>query len=252
MAPPMQQLINELKDELRAEIKNVRETVERDLRAEMRDFRTEFRDEAKSIEYFNKVFEEIEKDYKTIKAHNETLKEQNTALRTECDALTKRLVDAESRLVHSEQYSRSNNIEIKGIEQKPGEDVVEIVQKLGTLADVPVTPDDIEACHRVPSKAKPNCIVVQFARRQKRDALLDKARKLRLNNKDFGNTTNSPVYVNDHLCPVLKRLLGTAVAKKKAAGWKYVWSRGGKIYAKQTDDSVTVVIRHERDLEKIE
>lgn len=53
MPPTTQQLINELRDQLRIEIKNVREAVERYLRAEIRELRTEFRAEAHSIEHFN-------------------------------------------------------------------------------------------------------------------------------------------------------------------------------------------------------
>lgn len=251
MSPTTQQLINELRDQMRLEMKNVRETVERDLRAEIRDIRTEFREEAHSIEHFNEVFEELENKCKAALADNVSLKEQNNELRSELGVMQKRLAEAESRLLLSEQYSRNKNIEIKGIEENANENVTDIVCKLGALADVPVTPDDIEACHRVPSKAKPNPIVVQFAKRQKRDDLIEKARKIRLSNKDFGKSSSSPVYVNDHLCPILKRLLGVTVAKKKVTGWKYVWTRGGKIYAKKSDDSATLIIRHEHDLEKM-
>lgn len=251
MPPTTQQLISELRDQLRIEIKNVREAVERDLRAEIRELRTEFRAEAHSIEHFNEVFEELENKCKTALADNVSLKEQNNKLRSELGVMQKRLAEAESRLLLSEQYSRNKNIEIKGIEENANEDVTDIVCKLGALADVPVTPEDIESCHRVPSKAKPSPIVVQFAKRQKRDDLIEKARKMRLSNKDFGKSSGLPIYVNEHLCPILKQLLGMTVAKKKATGWKYVWTRGGKICAKKSDDSATLIVRHEHDLEKI-
>lgn len=243
--------MNDMKEELRQEIKAAREAVERDLRAEMRAFRTEFRDEAQSMDHMNSVFEDMRGEFAAIKSENAALKDQNIALREELDGLQKRLADAESRLLHSEQYSRRNNIEIKGIEENKDENVTEIVCKLGELAHEPITADDIEACHRVPAKNKPSCIVVQFARRQKRDALLEKAKKMRLNNTDFGCSSTSPVFVNDHLCPTLKRLLGATVSKKHACSWKYVWSRNGKIFAKKSDESETIIIRQEKDLEKI-
>lgn len=187
-----------------------------------------------------------------MKAENASLTAENATLRAELDSMRKRLADVESRLLLSEQYSRNKNIEIKGIEEAPSENLTDTVCKLGALSGVTIEPEDIEVVHRVPSKAKPSGIVVQFARRQKRDALIEKARKLRLTNTDFGNSSAAPVFVNDHLCPILKRLLGMVVAKKKASGWKYVWSRGGKIYAKKSDDSATVIIKHELDLDKIQ
>lgn len=247
----MNQAIIDLKNELRQEIKAAREAVERDLRAEIRTLRTDFHEETHSMDHMNSVFEGMRTEFAAMKSENEALKKHNSALREELDGLQKRLADAESRLQHSEQYSRRNNIEIKGIEETKGENVTAIVCKLGELSHEPITADDIETCHRVPAKNKPSCIVVQFARRQKRDALLEKAKKLRLKNTDFGLASSSPVFVNAHLCPALKRLLGMAVSKKHACSWKYVWSHNGKIYAKKHDASETVVIRQEKDLEKI-
>ncbi|KAH9382955.1 hypothetical protein HPB48_023592 [Haemaphysalis longicornis] len=143
----------------------------------------------------NGVLEEMYKNYDTATMENAALKNENRELQAELQATQNRLTDAESRLLLSEQYSRNKNIEIKGIEERADEKVTDIVCKLGTLTGVPVTAEDIEACHRVPSQSKSYNIVVQFSRRQKRDALLEKARKLRLSSTDFGNTSTSPVFV---------------------------------------------------------
>lgn len=248
----MTQMTSDLRDELRQEIKAAREAVERDLRAEIRALRTDHREQTKSIEHMSDIFEKLRQECSDVKADNVSLRTENAAFRAELDAMRKRLADVESRLLLSEQYSRNKNIEIKGIEEAPAENLTDTVCKLGALAGVTIEPDDIEVCHRVPSKAKPSGIVVQFAKRQKRDSLIEKARKLRLTNRDFGNSSAAPVFVNEHLCPILKRLLGMAVAKKKANGWRYVWSRGGKIYAKKSDDSATITIKHELDLDKIQ
>lgn len=196
----------------------------------------------------NEAFEGMRKVDDTIKAENANLKGESNALWAERDAIRKRFADTESRLLFSEQYSRNRNIEIKGIEEKPNENVSDIVGELGVLSGVPVTPQDIVACHCAPSKSKPNKMVVQFTRRQKRDEFFEKTRTLRLNNNDFGNTSTLPVFVNDHFCPILKRLLGMAVSKKRESGWKDVWNRNGKIYARKSDGSEVIAIKNECDL----
>lgn len=84
-----------------------------------------------------------------------------------------------------------------------------------------------------------------FTRRQKRDAFFEKARKLQLNNKGFGNASTLPVFVNEHLWPTLKRLVAMAVSKKRESGWKYVWSRNKKIYARKSDSSQVITIKNE-------
>ncbi|KAH9382441.1 hypothetical protein HPB48_004297 [Haemaphysalis longicornis] len=172
------------------------------------------------MDHINSVFEDMRTEFAAIKSENEALRKHNSALCDELDDFQKRPADAESRLQHSNQYSRRNNIEIKGVEEKKGDNVTEIVCKLGELAHEPITADDIEACHRVPGKNKPSCIVLQFARRQKRDSLLEKAKKWRIKNSDFGFVSSSPVFVNAHLCRALKRLLGMTVSKKHACNWK--------------------------------
>ncbi|KAH9367239.1 hypothetical protein HPB48_003867 [Haemaphysalis longicornis] len=115
----------------------------------------------------NGVFEEMRKNYVTAKIENAALKNENRELQAELQVTQNRLPDAESHLLLSEQYSENKNIEIKGIEESPDEKVTDIVCKLGTLTRVPVTAEEIEACHRVPSISKPYNIVVQFSRRQK-------------------------------------------------------------------------------------
>lgn len=48
-------------------------------------------------------------------------------------------------------------------------------------------------------------VVVQFRSRAKRSMLLKKAKKMRLTNNDAGHEGEVPIYVNEHLCPSLKK-----------------------------------------------
>lgn len=76
---------------------------------------------------------------------------------------------------------------------------------------VPVVPADLESVHRVPVATQPGNknTVVQFAHRHLRDKFFEEGRSRRLHCSDLGFDTQAPVFVNEHLCPVLKRLLGT-------------------------------------------
>lgn len=127
------------------------------------------------------------------------------------------------------------------------------MQQLGNAIAEPITEADVDICHRVPKKdgGCPN-IVVQFKSRVKRDAVIDKARKKRLSASTFKLEGNSHVFVNDHLCPVLKKLLGEVIARKNEKKWKYAWTKGGKIYARKTDESRTLRVTSLKDIEKIQ
>ncbi|KAH6943525.1 hypothetical protein HPB50_023163 [Hyalomma asiaticum] len=90
-----------------------------------------------------------------------------------------------------------------------------------------------------------------FKSRTKRDAVLHKAKKARLSNKDIGSDNTQKIYVNEHLCPTLKRLLGIAIGRKRDNGWKSVWSYNGKIFARKSDETPIVRIEHDEDLSNI-
>lgn len=129
----------------------------------------------------------------------------------------KQLNDHETRITNSEQYSRHRNVEIKGIEGS-NENLQAMLCQMNSVLNEPITASDIDVCHRAKTKNHPSCssIIVQFKSHSKRDAFLLKARKTRLSTNDIGHSINKPVLVNEHLCPMLKSLLGMAISKKKA------------------------------------
>lgn len=82
---------------------------------------------------------------------------------------------------------------------------------------------DIEACHQVPTQnPDKHNIVVEFKSWSKRDAALRKAKRLCLTNKSIDLDSDALFYVNEHLCPSLKCLLGVAIQRKRKYGWKSV------------------------------
>lgn len=127
-----------------------------------------------------------------------------------------------------------------------------ILAKLGDTIDESITESNIESCHRVPTRHpdKSN-IVVQFRSSAKRDVALQKAKKMRLTNEDLGLDDSTVIYVNEHLTPQNKRLLGAAVAGKKEVAWKFVWTKNGAILARRNENSRTVRIHSEADLLKM-
>lgn len=244
--------IEKLKEDFKQEMKTFRESIERELRSEVRDLKNEKKEMASSIEFAHGSVSELQKKLEAEVAKNVELSAQNETLRGKCAALETRVEQLETRTTSAEQYSRNTNVEIQGVTQQDGESVHDIVAQIGLAVNEPVSTSDIESCHRVPNRRgdKAN-IVVQFRSRAKRDTFLKKAKKMRLTNNDAGHESEVPIYVNEHLCPALKKLLGMAIKKKYECKWKSVWSFNGKIFAKQVEDGPVVAIKTERDLDKI-
>ncbi|KAL1468817.1 hypothetical protein MTO96_025173 [Rhipicephalus appendiculatus] len=144
-----------------------RESLERDFRNEIRDLKTEQRNMTKSIDYAHDNIEDMKKKLEQALAENALLKSDNASLRLENASLKTSVFELEHRLTGVEQYSRNVNIEIQGVVRKENESVSDLLCKLGTVIGEPLGKDDIEACHRVPSRAENKSnIVVQCLKKQ--------------------------------------------------------------------------------------
>lgn len=252
MTKEISKILNELKDELRQEWKAFRETLERDIRSDIRDLRNDVKEAKDSMDFMNREFEDMKKKFDTVLNENAQLKKENRSLSQKCDELETCLRNCQDRLTDAEQYSRNTNLEIKGVLKRDAEVLPDVVRKLGESIGEPITRADIAICHRVPTRdTETTNIILQLVNRSKRDAILQKAKKKRLTNSDVGLDTNTPIFVNEHLCPSLKRILGKAIAKKRQSNWKHVWVSNGKIFARQADGSPLVPIKNEADIEKI-
>lgn len=241
-----------LRDEFKQEMKMSRESFERELRNEMREFRTEQRNVAQSLEFAYKTIEDLKIQLAAAAAKNAELTTRNKELQVKCQTLETHTGDLERRLVHLEQYSRNSNIEIQGVRKEENEDVLSVLSKIGEAIGEPVQGSDIETCHRVPTRNPDRSnIIVQFKSRAKRDLVLKKGKKMRIRNNDIGVSDSAQIYINEHLCPALKRLLGMAVKRRHEKHWKSVWCFSGKIFARKSDDSDAIQISREADLEKI-
>lgn len=175
--------------------------------------------------------------YESVKSRNEELARENKELRDENKQLG-------NRLAALEQYSRLNNVEIKGIPNTEGENCLAAVQAIGEKVGCPVEPKDTDVVHRVPAKNGSN-IIARFCSRAKKAEFATKARKARITTGVIGfrKDTDRPVFVNDHLTPENKRLFAQALELKKAKNWKHLWTDSCVINARKSDDSRVFRIR---------
>lgn len=167
--------------------------------------------------------------------------------------LSARNAALEKRVGELEQYSRLNNIEMKGVPVTEGESCHDIVQSMANAIECPVEVADIDVVHRVPTMSKnknEKNIIVRFCSRDKKNDFLRKARKARLctGNIGFSGKNDVPVFVNEHLTFDNKKLFSKALALKKEHHWQYLWTDNCRIKARKTQDSKVFRIETERDL----
>ncbi|KAH9367153.1 hypothetical protein HPB48_006518 [Haemaphysalis longicornis] len=193
---------------------------DRETRSELRDLQAEIKEMMKGVEFMEKEFEAMKKQLAEDRNERLSLKQENEKLRAKCKENESKIEELHRRLVQ--------------------------LSKLGAAIGEPISADDIEVCHRMPTReeGKSN-VVVQFKSRSKRDVVLEKARKSRIKNSNVGISNEGAIFVNYHLCPFLKKLLAQAIAKKREHQWRFVWTRNGRIYARKSEASDSVRIQSE-------
>ncbi|KAH9379615.1 hypothetical protein HPB48_000284 [Haemaphysalis longicornis] len=204
--------LDKLNMEIKADLKIFRESTDR-------DFRTDLRETKASLKFIGEKCDEMRVDLKSVLEQNKQLRAKNVTLKERCDKQETQLKAIESRLVDCEQYSGNANVEIKGIPVRDKENLFDILTELGNCIEEPISPCDVDVCHRVPipnDQASKN-IIVQFIHRSKRNAVLEleTAKKKKLTCAELGLDHPAPIFVNDHPAPDRKRLLVEAVAKKR-------------------------------------
>lgn len=222
------------------EMQKALEDLKRELRADLRTLKDSVKHCSDSCDGINDVRSELKELRKELLA----LARQNEELRAENGRLSVRIEELE-------QHSRANNLEIKGVPDDG--DVIDVLKRIGSQVHEPIADSDIDICHRVPT-FRPNekNIIVRFVQRSKRDSFLQKCRKQKTTTTDLDYGGNSTaVYVNEHLTPSNKKLLGAAVARKKTVGWRFVWTAGGKVFARKDEDSRALRIACMGDVEKM-
>lgn len=231
----------------------------RELRADMKLMNCKHNDVVESIQFcsskvsdFEGVLNELHKQFKLV----EKVTAENVSLKKQMGELT-------ARVSELEQYSRRSNLELQGVPQKNGEDLVKIVHTIGDSLGVALSPSDLDAIHRVPHgpgrapNSNPKAIVMRFCSRMVRDRFLAAARlKRRSAPKGSGpglavDGVSTCFFINEHLTQANKILLGNTKRMAKERSYKYVWSRDCKIFVRKGDDSRPILIRCSDDIDKL-
>lgn len=174
-----------------------------------------------------------------------------------------------SELNDRDQELLSNDIEISCIPEEKGESVPHIVLTVASKLGVKLEVNDVVSCTRIGpmlessnkgstarphDRPRPRLIVARLTRRSLRDELL-KAARIRRGATTEGTDLPGPhrrFYINERLTRFNRQLFRRARELAGQHGWRYVWSRDGKIFVrKDQSDSPRHRIRNESDLARV-
>lgn len=172
----------------------------------------------------------------------------------------------QTQINNIEQQMLSNNIDIKNIPITPQENLIEIVKGIGTTIENVINDNDITDIYRtnIKNPEKSN-IIVKFASNQCKTKFIKQARSTRpiklsavrqnTNNVNNINSTrvefDATIYVNNQLTKHNKHLLWLTKEKAKQENWKYVWESAGKILARRSENTQSIIINTDNDVNNI-
>ncbi|XP_045452189.1 uncharacterized protein LOC123661246 [Melitaea cinxia] len=218
---------------------------------------------------------ELLEDVKSIKNEIIELKAACDFNSAKLENLDARVVDIENKVLHiqqsdlnysndiallkrdninREQWSRMNNVEIKGVPLKTAENLFNIVECIAKVVDYTFPRTQVNYIARVPTHgSKQKSIIVSFINRYIKEEFVAACRaRKHITAKDIGFLEdNQLIYINDHLIPEFKKLLTKVKELTKQKGYQYVWVKFCKIHIRRNDKSPVQIISKEADLNKI-
>lgn len=144
-----------------------------------------------------------------------------------------------------EQYNRRQNMEIHGLAQRDGENLITEINKIATQLDLPpLSEKDIDGIHRLRSKeGRDPVVLVRFSTRTLKTAWFEKKKNLR--------SKTQGIKFFDNLTAANKRLLWLAKNKARELNYQFVWSSQGTIFVRKQPNARAIRLATESDLDKI-
>ena len=182
-----------------------------------------------------------------------SLADENRKMHDRIIKLESNLKEVERQIWSNEQYSRRNNIELQGLpDSVPHSELEDKIIEVFSAIDVHVQSDQIEACHRLPSKSSPQPVIIKFVNRKNCDLIMANKKKFTSCDKtSLGFDESVKFYVCDNLSPANKRISWKCRQLKRANKISSTWSQNGVVHIRVVDGERYKKITHNSDLESM-
>lgn len=227
-----------------------------ELRRDIKDIKKTIKEYTASVEFMSKNYDNVNE---TLRNNNELLlklTEQITDLKAQCAMKDKCIFNMQRQINHLEQEVIRNNIEVTNVPFEKEEDLLKVVKQIGETIGMQINNSDIDNIYRTNKKGtkKESKIIISLTNKLCKTNILSKSRThgpIKVNTicKKLPSTTserernqiyNQTVYINSQLTATNRFLIWQAKNQAKAAGWKFVWVKDGKILARK-DEGATVI-----------
>lgn len=232
---------------------------------EIRQLRDQLNKITESCEFLGSKYDDINTNMIKNNALIETFTKEINELKETNKKKDIIIENMQTQINTMEQQMLSNNIDIKNIPLTPQENLVEVVKGIGKTINNVINDNDITDVYRTNLKnPEKSNIIVKFASNKCKTQFIKQARTIRpiklsavrqnTNNYNINSLPaefDATIYVNNQLTKHNKHLLWLTKEKAKQENWKYVWESAGKILARRSENTQSIIINTERDVNDI-
>ena len=125
------------------------------------------------------------------------------------------------------------------------------VLKIFNECDTPVDPENIEACHRLKSKARPKKVIIKLSKRKDVFSILKRKKKLKsVDITKVGLPQGSLVFINQSLCSYYKYLWSICKRLHSKKRIHSFWVSNRNVNLRVRENTPVLLVSHLNDLEK--
>ncbi|CAN7984886.1 unnamed protein product [Ixodes hexagonus] len=186
-----------------------------------------------SVDFFSAEYDSLLKLATSNELAVKTLQDEISGLQATVRSQATKILQMRAEKNDSEQYSRLPNLEMHGLPLSPDENLISYMADLANKLSIGSSfhPSDIQEIHRLPAKRDGiQPVLVRFSSVIVKETWMAKRGTLR----SLSQKGSLPkLYFNDNLTRANKELFWQARQKGKAQGYKFVWVKRAKIFAKK-------------------
>lgn len=192
-----------------------------------------------TMQFMSSQFDAILKGVSQNKKKIEKLEKENNNLRDEVKQL-------KSSVKFLNDMRVQNDCVINGVKVGENEKPIDIVLSIANKSGANICEDEVEDAYFLNNnnKSSTKSVVVKFANKKTKKVFMEEKPKL----KDIEELKN--VYINDFLCKESMQLFVYAKSLK-SVGYKFVFAKGGVIYARKDANSRPIRLRSMDEVDKL-
>ncbi|BES97789.1 conserved hypothetical protein [Nesidiocoris tenuis] len=241
------------------EMRDSRPVHSSDVAKGLRTLNRRFSNFEKSMEFFAAKIDDFTKSLESSAGIIKELKKANETLAQKNQWLEKKVSYLDKKVNEIEQKDYSNHVQITGIPETKGENVMYIIEQIANKANLlELKKENISEVFRsgpLHRQTRPRDIIVKFKTPEPKLHLVQWSRKCRgipLSEIDGKLPKDSKAYINERLTNLNRYLLTLTKMFAREYGYKFTWIKDGKIYLRKNEESPAMKISAKGQLEKMD